>query len=138
MDDGERNHPDEGTIHAWLDGELPAAESARPSVLGSVRSWARALALVRQLGSDWRKAQGTATPPMCPLGRRQVRGSTRLRLRPTPREPGGARLARVQYGLSRIASRRYVIAIQAGGAPRAIGDGTAQLQRLQDFDVRTE
>jgi anti-sigma factor RsiW len=21
-------HPDEGTIHAWLDGELPAEESA--------------------------------------------------------------------------------------------------------------
>ena len=45
-------HPDEGLIHAWLDGELDAAESARIEAL--VRSdpeWASAAAEARGLAA---------------------------------------------------------------------------------------
>jgi hypothetical protein len=43
-------HPDEGLIHAWLDGELDAEESARVEALvASDRAWAAAVAEARGL-----------------------------------------------------------------------------------------
>ncbi len=43
-------HPDEGLIHAWLDGELDAAEAARvESLVGSDPEWAAAAAEARGL-----------------------------------------------------------------------------------------
>ncbi len=44
------SHPDEGLIHAWLDGELDAAESARVEALAvSDPAWAAAVAEARGL-----------------------------------------------------------------------------------------
>ena len=78
-------HPDEGLIHAWLDGELDAAESARIEALvrsdpewaaaaaearGLVAASARIIAALDDVGGTSRPGEATAPAGMAPRRRR--------------------------------------------------------------------
>src|SRR3990172_4769402 len=78
-------HPDEGLIHAWLDGELDAAESARIEALvrsdpewaaaaaearGLAAASARIIAALDDVGGTSRPGEATAPAGMAPRRRR--------------------------------------------------------------------
>jgi anti-sigma factor RsiW len=109
-------HPDEGTIHAWLDGELDAAESARiEALVASDAAWAAAAAEARGL----------------------IAASSRIARAldhvPGKVVPAGRRAPARRWWMARVAALLVVVAGTAivwrrGTVPETIGDVAPKLQ----------
>jgi hypothetical protein len=129
MDDAQHDHPDEGTIHAWLDGALDDATSASLAAhVASCRECAERVAEARGLIAgasrivaaldDVRTATGPAwgqAPAAAPAARPGA-GSAWRRLRVTPARAAIAATVLVALGVS-LTYKRAAVDTEA---PRAL------------------